>query len=115
MQAQYNKPQRDKRGETQSKKTMYKASHIGNRPKEREGIRTHKRCLSSLQTHSRQSSGLGAPETREDKRQRSAEKKASRDNSSVVETEELQESLRIHVRKSLQPIYVETVYTESCT
>jgi hypothetical protein len=46
-------------------------------------------------------------ETREDKRQRSAEKKASRDNSSVVETEELQESLRIHVRKSLQPIYVE--------
>jgi hypothetical protein len=45
--------------------------------------------------------------TREDKRQRSAEKEASRDSSSVVETEELRESLRIHVRKSLQPIYVE--------
>ncbi len=44
LQAQYNKPQRDKRGETQSKKTMYKASHIGNRTKEREEARTHKRC-----------------------------------------------------------------------
>jgi hypothetical protein len=45
--------------------------------------------------------------TREDKRQRTAEKKASRDSSSVVETEELQASLRVHVRKALQPIYVE--------
>jgi hypothetical protein len=46
-------------------------------------------------------------ETREDRRQRSAEKKPSRDSSSVVETMELQESLRIHVRKSLQLMYVE--------
>lgn len=67
MQAQYNKPPRDKRGETQSKKTMYKASNIGNRTKEREGTRTHKRCLSSLQTHSRQSSGLGAPVAKQGK------------------------------------------------
>jgi hypothetical protein len=70
LQAQYNKPQRDKSsGEkrNQRKPCTKKASHIGNRTKEREGTRTHKRCLSSLQTHSKQSNGLGAPVAKQGK------------------------------------------------
>ncbi len=109
MQAQYNKPQRDKKW-----RNAIKENHVQSKPhwKQNEGERGDQNSqeMFKLSTDTQQTvkwAWSSCSKTREDKRQRSAEKKASRDSSGVVETEELQESLRIHVSKSLQPIYVE--------